>query len=150
MSINIINTNILDVTDGTIVHSVNCMGPQGGLAGAIAKKWPHVRNKYLEYIRLLQNSPMIMGDVLYVQAEKDILISNIFGQYNISNHSRQTEYAALKQGFIDVAKKAVGDIHIPYKIGCGLGGGDWDLVWQLIENCFAGYERTIYIHKIDY
>jgi O-acetyl-ADP-ribose deacetylase (regulator of RNase III) len=150
MSINIINTNILDVTDGTIVHSVNCMGPQGGLAGAIARKWPHVREHYLDVIRVMKNSPMLLGKVSYAQADEKITIANLFGQYNISSHSRQTDYAALKYGFIDIKNNANGDIHLPYKIGCGLGGGEWDIVWELIENCFMGCEKTVYIHKLDY
>jgi O-acetyl-ADP-ribose deacetylase (regulator of RNase III) len=35
-----INKDILTVEKGVIVHSVNCIGGVGGLAGAIARKWP--------------------------------------------------------------------------------------------------------------
>jgi hypothetical protein len=35
-------------------------------------------------------------------------------------------------------------IGFPYKIGCGLGGGDWAFVLELIEFIFRNYTVKIY------
>lgn len=38
-------------------------------------------------------------------------------------------------------------IGFPYKIGCGLAGGDWDVVSAIIEREFEGYEVEIYEYE---
>jgi len=35
-------------------------------------------------------------------------------------------------------------IAIPYKIGCGIANGDWDIVRKIIEKVFNDYEVTLY------
>ena len=33
---------------------------------------------------------------------------------------------------------------LPYRIGCGLAGGNWQIVKQMIENIFSDYPISIY------
>ena len=45
----------------------------------------------------------------------------------------QTEYDMLRKCFEDIAAKYPGKkIGLPYKIGCGLAGGDWNVVEKMI------------------
>lgn len=39
-------------------------------------------------------------------------------------------------------------IHAPYGLGCGLGGGDWDEMSQLIEKHFGDTAVELIIHKM--
>ena len=42
-------------------------------------------------------------------------------------------------------KKETLTIGFPYKIGCGLAGGDWNIVYNIIEEEFSGnYNVKIY------
>ena len=50
MEIKNINGDILDSKTRLICHQVNCWGKMGsGVALGIAKKWPHVKEKYVKY-----------------------------------------------------------------------------------------------------
>ncbi len=123
-----------------LVHQVNCIGVMGGLAGEIKRRYPGVYDAYVEYIN--EASSSVFGD--FLQLGK---IVNIFGQDGVGTHKRQTKYGALAEGLISwrdeclCGKEVIG---FPYKIGCGLGGGDWAVVSELIEFIFRNYTVKIY------
>jgi len=165
-----INKDILTVDKGVIVHSVNCIGPAGGLAGAIARKWPKNLREYHAHIKRQKLPIMLLGSVFEVNVAHNVIVANLFGQNKISSQERQTEYAALIAGFKTIANASfqgndkrevdygnpfglieegidLTDIYIPYKIGCGLGGADWSIVEEIIHKCFDKSEHDVYICK---
>jgi hypothetical protein len=164
-----INKDILTVDKGVIVHSVNCIGAVGGLAGAIARKWPENAEKYKKYVRHRKFSIMLMGSVFEVNVAHNLIVANLFGQYNVGTSKQQTEYAALIAGFKSIANTyfvgndtetiddgvfgmnehsiALKDIYIPYKIGCGLGGADWETVQDILHQIFENSHKNVYICK---
>ena len=169
-----INKDILTVDKGVIVHSVNCIGAVGGLAGAIARKWPKNAEKYKEYVRHRKSSIMLLGSVYEVNAAHNVVVANLFGQYGIGTGKQQTEYAALISGFKRIAdtqfegndivqvyepswhpyadllketNNVLTDIYIPYKIGCGLGGADWEKVQDILHQIFENSYKNVYICK---
>ena len=164
-----INKDILTVEKGVIVHSVNCIGAVGGLAGAIARKWPKNAEQYKEHVRHQKSSIMLLGSVFEVNVAHNVIVANLFGQYGIGTGKQQTEYAALISGFKRIAdtvfygddkipdysnheyylsRLTLNDVYIPYKIGCGLGGADWNIVMEIIEHSFAKSDNDVYICKI--
>lgn len=165
-----INKDILTVDKGVIVHSVNCIGAVGGLAGAIARKWPKNADEYRAHIKRQKLPIMLMGSVFEVNVAHNVVVANLFGQNNVGTSKQQTEYSALIRGFKNIAQTffqgndreekdygnpfglldvpiALTDIYIPYKIGCGLGGADWNIVMEIIEHSFAKSEDNVYICK---
>jgi len=165
--------DILTVKKGVIVHSVNCLGAVGGLAGAIARKWPKNANKYREHIERTQYPITLLGKVFEVNVAHNVIVANLFGHrpwdiYDVGTHERQTDYGALLAGFRTIANThftgnetetlqfftgekecniTLKDIFIPYKIGCGLGGGDWGLVSEMLAAVFAENHHNVYICK---
>ena len=164
-----INKDILTVDKGVIVHSVNCIGAVGGLAGAIARKWPKNAEKYREHIKRQKLPIMLLGSVFEVNVAHNVIVANLFGQNDIGTKERKTEYAALVAGFKTIAQTrfegndtetffacGIGtekypidltDIYIPYKIGCGLGGADWSIVEEIIHQIFEKSINNAYICK---
>lgn len=163
-----INKDILTVDKGVIVHSVNCIGAVGGLAGAIARKWPKNAEKYKEYVQRRKSSIMLLGSVFEVNVGHNVVVANLFGQYGIGTGKQQTEYAALISGFkriVDtvfygddkipdysnheyyLSRLTLKDIYIPYKIGCGLGGADWEKVQDILHQIFDNSDKNVYICK---
>ena len=164
-----INKDILTVDKGVIVHSVNCIGAVGGLAGAIGSKWPVNAGEYRSHVRSQKSPIMLLGSVFEVNVAHNLFVANLFGQYNIGTSKQQTEYSALIRGFDKIAYTyfagndtetsddgvfginehpiALKDIYIPYKIGCGLGGADWNLVEEIIEKSFMNSNKNVYICK---
>jgi O-acetyl-ADP-ribose deacetylase (regulator of RNase III) len=164
-----INKDILTVDKGVIVHSVNCIGAVGGLAGAIARKWPKNLQKYREHVQSQELAIMLLGSVFEVNVAHNVIVANLFGQNIVGTRARQTEYSALIAGFkriasthfegndketvdfgrfgLEDAKIVLNDIYIPYKIGCGLGGADWNIVEEIINKIFDSSHFNVYICK---
>lgn len=133
-----------DIFDGTpekciIVQQVNTRGVMAsGLAKAIRERYPEVFGMYrIDYeLGLLK-----LGYTSYIEVEPDKLIANICGQDNYGRDGkRYTDYNALRKGLEDVKMMAHDtelDVVIPYRLSCGLGGGDWDgVVLPMIEEIF--------------
>lgn len=163
-----INKDILTVEKGVIVHSVNCFGYTGGLAGAIARQWPDNAIKYKKYVTQNKKSILMLGNILDIKVAYNLIVANLFGQYDVGSQERQTEYSALINGFRKIEKtifygdditvraeytgaedwyNELNDIYIPYKIGCGLGGADWNTVEEIIKEIFKNSDKNIYICK---
>jgi hypothetical protein len=129
--VNIIIGNILDVKSGVIAHQVNCKGVMGaGLALQIRKKYPEV---YLEYKDCCDTGYARLGSCLILPVD-GLSIANLFAQNGYGRTGVHTDYMALSNCLSGLNEWANGcDIHIPYGIGCGLAGGDWDVVSVLID-----------------
>lgn len=163
-----IQQDILKINQGVIVHSVNCIGAVGGLAGAIARKWPKNADEYRAHVKRQRLPIVLLGNIFEVNVAHNIIVANLFGQNRVGTGERQTEYAALISGFKRVADTSfygndmikkpqlreggyymcpnlLNDIYIPYKIGCGLGGADWSIVEKIIEEVFDKSGKNVYI-----
>lgn len=72
---------------------------------------------------------------------------------NYGRSGRHTDYAALEKGFDDILNYVIEydipEIAMPYKIGCGLGGGDWNIVKSIIEQKFADYDGIVKLYSFS-
>ena len=140
----IIEKNILTVENGIIIQSVNCQGVMGsGLAKQIRDKYPKVYDRYSKYCQSKEHDFELLGEILPVMVRGNLTIVNIFSQlfYGRENQ-RYTEYSALKSAFEDISEniefwnKGDNNIYIPYLMGAGLGGGDWNIISKMIDYYF--------------
>lgn len=149
--------NILDVKQGLIVQQVNAQGVMGsGLAKAIRAKWPVVwdeYNKWMEHPRSRMNKGRdILGQVQYIQVEPGLWVANLVGQQFYGRGGiRFTSYDALDAGFAHVKTilkihPEMGPVNYPL-IGCGLGGGNWAIVSQIIKAQLDKMEHTVWLTK---
>lgn len=87
------------------------------------------------------------------------LVANLFGEYSFTEsiapyENRHTDYDALKKALLDLKDfckdNEITEISIPYKLGCGLAGGDWDgVVYPMLQELFANdLTITLYIYKL--
>ena len=142
--------NILEATENIIVHQVNNLGIMGaGLALQIKNKWPDVYTEYKKYIHQMNTikstKHTLIGSIHLVPINNNQVIINMFSQNGISRTKRTTDYDAMEQCFKQIQKIIQETNHtvaIPYKIGCGLAGGDWNIVQNLIEKYLPN--ATIY------
>jgi O-acetyl-ADP-ribose deacetylase (regulator of RNase III) len=149
MSLKAINQNILDVENGILFHQVNCQGVMGGgLAGQMREKWPHVFTEYKDFVRIMKkfymdlygcyDSSFLLGKFsMSVIKEQQLYIVNVFGQDFFGTQTRQTRYDAVIKALGNFPKAFCGKgdekMFFPYGMGCGLGGGDWEIVSKIIE-----------------
>lgn len=137
MSIKYIHGNLFDSQCNIIAHGCNCKGGFGsGLAGQIAKKWPRVREAYLEHHNIFGWK---LGDVQLVFCNDDFsfpIIANMATQKDFGYDGKKyVDYNAvgkcLKQVFMYADKKGY-SIAMP-RVGCGLAGGNWEAVKRIVE-----------------
>ena len=122
-----------------ICHQVNCQGVMGsGVAKQVREKYPWVYAEYKKYCDLNPDY-ILLGDYQQVYIDEKRAVLNIFGQrYYGYDGKCYTNYDALKQAFEDIAKTYRNKtIAIPYLMGCARGGGDWNIVYKMIEEVFA-------------
>lgn len=157
-----------------IVQCVNCQGVMGsGLAKAIRVKYPFVYEEYREFyeevkdshhglLGKIQNIDLSFYDYEYgtnwngnVGRFPDKHIINVFGQEYYGTDKRQVNYGALGQAFTalaygltqaseDALQEDYDVIGFPYLFGCGLAGGDWNIVLEMIEFHFRKFNVRIY------
>ena len=133
---------LFEVQADYIAHQVNCRGVMGaGIAKTIREHNEQVYTRYKQFCSTYQPSDLLGKSFIC-----DNIIS-IFGQLNYGRdvNTVYTDYEALCTAFQSLHNRLPLDksIAFPYRMGCGLGNGKWDIVLALIKHCFRG--RTIYI-----
>lgn len=152
--VKVIDGDICNAKTDVIVHQVNCHGVMGsGVAKAIKEKWPLV---YQQYVTICSHVPpqQLIGKAqpVAVSPDKDDFpkfIVNLFGQLNYGRQPnvQYTSISALEDGLqlvYDFAKQYNYSVAMPYKIGCGLGGADWDIVYRIILTKFKDVEVELW------
>ena len=143
MNGDIFETSDLDI----IIHQANCFHVMGGgIAKIIKQRFPAVYEADLKTIRGDRNKIGSMSSAIVEYLGKEREIINLYSQYTFGGNI-ETIYSAMENGFNIIDKKYTNkNIGVPYKIGCGLAGGDWNTVLDLIHKCFKN--NNVYICKI--
>lgn len=133
-----------------VCHQVNCKGVMGaGLALQVRRKHPGVYRLYRDKCSQIAAGIGGLGDVQFcsVLADAGYVVANIFGQDRYGKGECFTNYDALWKAFRTIAATFPAHvIRIPYKLGCGLAGGDWSVVSAIIEETLgkAGVDVEIW------
>lgn len=150
--IEIIYGNLLESNAHYICHQVNCLGVMGaGVAKQIKAKYPQVFFEYQVLCdRHKDNPARLLGSAQIMRPSPmttEPLICNLFGQVGYGCR-KQTDLPALRKACERVASLArEGEaIAMPYRIGCGLAGGDWGEVMDMLTEVFK--DRTLRLFKL--
>lgn len=160
--IKIVNGDLLQSNLSLIAHQTNCLGVMGaGIAKAIKNKWDSVYIQYANHCKYLKCSKKLLGtcQVCITLDEPIKFVANLFGEYSFTEsvapfENRHTDYNALKKALLNLKvfceDEEVTEVGIPYKLGCGLAGGDWDgVVYPMLQELFANDSTiTLYIYKL--
>jgi O-acetyl-ADP-ribose deacetylase (regulator of RNase III) len=146
------NGDLLKSSCNFICHQVNCKGAMGrGIAQQISEKFPEVKSKFLYSYKIGANK---LGNIDIVPVDKNQYVINLYGQYNYGCHyydgKCDTDYSAFKsclinlKRFIDHNKLYNFTIGFPYKIACGLAGGNWERIIEIIGDILGEYNVEIW------
>lgn len=144
-----IKCNIFESGADVILHQVNCYGVMGsGVAKQVREKYPRVFERYK---RLCDNHSddrsFLLGLAQCVKVGEENYVVNLFAQNNFGFDGKcYTYYKALQQcleSVRDYALFAGKTIAIPYRMSCNRGGGDWNIVYKMIEDIFKDRDVLI-------
>jgi O-acetyl-ADP-ribose deacetylase (regulator of RNase III) len=149
--------NLLDSNCDYICHQVNCRGRMAsGIAKQIRERFPevydHYRTRYEDVVNLGIDPDKMVGSTDIVKLENDIRhVINIYSQRSYGyDGGRYTSYKAFRYA-LECLKKEIPTsctFGFPKYIGCGLGGGDWNVVSKIIEDVL-GDSHKVYIFEYE-
>jgi O-acetyl-ADP-ribose deacetylase (regulator of RNase III) len=136
--------DLLEANDYDVgCHVANCFCAFGsGIAYQIKKKFPEA---YAADCITKRGDLSKLGSFTLAQVKNNnnrlIFIANMYAQYGFSSNpgeERVLNYSALKKCLMGVKdyfpNKIIG---VPYKIGCGLAGGDYQEVLSILDEIFG-------------
>lgn len=143
--INVINGNLLDATEEYIAHQCNCVSiSPKGLALTLFNQYEHA-NTYKNHgnKKSIPGTIDVMGNIINMYAQYYPTIS----KYNNDSKEKRIVWFQScldKISFIDNIKS----IAMPYNIGCGLAGGDWDTYYKMLVIFTEEHQIYITLYKI--
>lgn len=141
--------NLMNVTEGHIVHGCNAQGVMGsGVALAIKRKFP---GAYASYMKSFQDHGLTLGFPYLWQESEKLWIWNAITQEGFGSPTRNTSYDAIQTCFEEINDNIAhhpnlpvpAEIHIPL-IGAARGGGNWEIIREIIEQTMD-YPVTLWL-----
>ncbi len=147
--------DLLTATEDVIAHQVNCCGAAGGLAAVVFDKWPDAANDYHQIVERVrgigtQGADILLGGLTLTGQQNDgHMIANLFGQFYPGADYRPYALETALTRLADVARDQGWSVALPYRLSCGICGGDWSEVLEIIERSMHGVECVIYKREGD-
>lgn len=151
----VINQDIFKADVTMLIHQANCFGTMGaGIARHVKQLYPGAYEADREYYLPVGDRGRLGNCSVYETVHrttgKPLLIVNAYGQYHYGG-GRQTDVDSLMQAISQAVyhyPQYSQRIALPYKIGCGLAGGDWQEVEQELTYLSNRMNKTFYICKL--
>lgn len=152
-----IKCDIFESGADIICHQVNCQGQMNsGIAKQVKDRFPWVYNNYKELCdKEFRNPSNLLGFVQPAaltngidDSDNQTIIMNLFAQENFGYDGKcYTDYDSLKKclEMVRLVCEKETKIAIPYLMGCHRGGGDWNIVYKMIEEIFANSDCEVLI-----
>ena len=151
-----IDGDLLETDVDVIIHQVNTRGVMGaGLALQIKKKYPDVFAEYYHICKNAETHPeYLLGECQVISTDDGKYVANVFGEDKYwPKGVRHTDYDALEGGlkFLKMWMKTNGKktCGCPYLLGCGLAGGSWEIVLEILRNIF-GNDKEVELTIVKY
>lgn len=151
------NGDLLKSNCDIIAHCCNCQGGFGsGIAGQIRKQFPYAYQAFVSDTRKPEEKLGTYSIGLSLDNNTPDIF-NLYGQLYYGPGDKQyVDYRALLQSMLDMLETIIDwrskttkrfKIGMPYLIGCGLAGGDWRTVEELILNVSCQYSTDINLYR---
>ncbi|MEZ8011547.1 macro domain-containing protein [Vibrio sp. 10N.261.45.A4] len=133
-----------------IVHGCNCFGVMdGGIAKTIKSLFPEAyavdcNTKIADKGKLGSYSL-----VKIVRGEVSFFLVNAYTQYDYRGTQVHVSYDAIQKAFEQIGRDFKG-LRIAYpKIGAGLGGGNWEIIKDIIDSSLVEQNHTLVVYKSE-
>ena len=136
---NLITMALEDKFD-VIIHGCNCFCTMGaGIARSIKAAYPEA---YQADLATKAGDRSKLGTISYALCN-GVWVVNAYTQYRYGR-GMHTDYDAISKAFKLIASKTKPGKRIGYPaIGAGLGGGNWNIISEIIDKEFEGLNHTL-------
>lgn len=138
------------MNNSILVHGCNCFHTMGaGIAKRIKQLFPdaYTKDQFSKY----GDKSKLGTYTLYTYEDLDTLtyktIVNAYTQFDFGNNGKPpVDYKAIKDVMTKINEDFPNEIIFMPKIGCGLAGGNWDIVSEILDKVFK--DRIIYVYSL--
>lgn len=147
--IKIVEGNLFSAPNGIICHQVNCKGNMGrGVAKTFKEKYSQTFELYASFCHKYDPTELL-GKIMFRAEYDGKWTCCMFAQDDWRGHGCNTNYAAFREccNAIKYRIEALQSdmiINMPYRIGAGLGGGDWQIIYSILEEEFKDYNLILW------
>lgn len=136
--------------DGPVIgHGVNTAGVMGaGIAKEFKRRWPEM---FKEYQHLCENGRLNPGEIFPYEVGPGNLVLNLATQDKPGKRARWNWISSAIQEAATVVPKIFAECQefaIP-RIGCGIGGLQWENVKQVIRSTTPPYDFTVVVYSLE-
>ncbi|EMR6009163.1 macro domain-containing protein, partial [Escherichia coli] len=133
-----------------IAHGCNAQGKMGsGFAKELRNRYPMAYDDYKAYEK--ERGFLRTGQISYSLVSNDLIIANcITQQYYGNDGKKYVSYDAVDDVFkqLNYLCNVERSIHVHFpKIGADLGGGNWNVIKEIIDHRLVNAEKHLYILK---
>lgn len=155
LKIKIINGDALQATEEYLAHQCNCVtNASKHMAKSMFDKYPYA-NTYVKRSRdkSTYNTPGTI-EVLGNGTNQRYII-NMYSQYYPSTAKYNNDSTNLRIQWFQQCLKHISlipnikNIAMPYNIGCGSAGGDWNVYFKMISDFAEKYNIDVVLYKLD-
>lgn len=144
MSISYIKGDLFKTEHKVIAHGCNALGVMGSGVAKIIKE--QYTGAFEEYHKKYKTDGLHLGEVVFAEYNNK-LIANCITQSRFGRDGTQfVDYAAIERCIKvlneNMETHSFDTVAMP-KIGAGLGGGNWDLIAEIIEKT-AKFNPVVY------
>ncbi len=149
MSVTIVYGNLLEAEEEYIAHQCNCVTTYAKfLAKSIFDKYPYA-DSYS--VRAKNNS--VPGTIEMFGSNNQKKIINMYAQYYPGKSKYSNDIKALRlQWFKNclniIASSGIKFVAMPYNIGCGAAGGNWEEYYNALVELIVVHPIDIKIYKL--
>lgn len=130
-----------------IIHGCNCFHTMGaGIAKEIKDRYPEAY--VIDTNTTKYGDPEKLGDYSWIRTtcertENSFIIINAYTQFR---PGRNVDYDAIRSVFRSVHENFLYSSKIGFpKIGCGIAGGNWRIVSQIIDDIFIKRDYSLVV-----
>ncbi len=144
--------DVLNSGEEVVVHGCNCFNTMGsGVARQVKEQFPQAYNADQQTLRGDETKlgNFTYGRKLRVDGSETIVV-NAYTQYRYTFIDVDVDYRALETAFVNICERFPNEVIAMPKIGCGLAGGDWEVVSKILEKVSEKYGRTFVVYELEH
>jgi O-acetyl-ADP-ribose deacetylase (regulator of RNase III) len=142
--------DVLKSDEKLIVHGCNCFCTMGaGIARQIRERY---QRAYKVDQDTLWGDKTKLGNFTFAEELNDdgdvIFVVNAYTQYKYTRTDVDLDYDALRESITKICMTFPHNVIAMPKIGCGLAGGDWKKVSEILEKISDRCNKTFHIYEL--
>ena len=143
--------DLCQATEQYIVHQCNCVKRSAkGLAATLFEKFPYSECYKSRTQDDIPGTIKVCGN-----GSNQRYIINLFGQFTAGKPRNPKDTKEMRLQYFNTCLDQISkipnlqSIAFPYRIGCGLAGGDWEDYQAALENFAAVVKVPVVLYKLE-